>query len=150
MGAAAPFLAIASAGMSLVGGIAQAASARSAAKATSAANERAAIEASQGAAMDAHENALKTRRFMGSQMADMTALGADVSGGSALDIAFESARAAETDELNLLEAGSRERRSYLERASAARREGRAAATGAIISGVGQALQKGSEIAQWYK
>lgn len=150
MGAAAPFLAIASAGMSLVGGLAQAASARSAASASAAANERAAMEASQAAAMDAHENALKTRRFMGSQIVDMAAIGADVSGGSALDIAFESARAAKTDELNLLEAGSRERRGYLERASAARREGRAAATNAIVSGFGQALQQGSQISQWYK
>ena len=150
MGAAAPFLAIASAGMSLIGGFTQAASARSAASATAAANERAAAEAAQSAAMNGHEEALKTRRFMGTQVAEMTAIGADVAGGSGLDVAFDSARAAKADQLSMLESGSRERRSYLDRASAAKRDGRASATGAILSGVGQAVQTGFQLSQWYK
>ena len=141
---------IASAGMSLVGGITQAVQQRKAAKANAAAYAESAAQERNKAALDASDLDRQRRQFQSRQVVQASAQGADVSSGSALDIAFDSAATIEGDELRLLQGGQRRSDTLRKQGKEAGRAGYAQATGSLLTGFGQAFQQGGQAVDWYQ
>lgn len=90
----------------------------------------------------------ETRRFLAQQIAEINGLGGQIGGVTELEIAEQSARAAELDFLNTL-ADSEVTATGLEaEARGLRTEGRAARRNAVMGGFARALSGFGQTAMW--